>query len=111
MKLQHRYVILFVMFVLAVVSVNLFLAVTSKPSLFSAVQGLPDAIQRRFGAGSAVQSHRFVRQLTAEEFRENPTYKTGIAIVLSVLVVYMSVVDLGTRGQPRSPLTSAVSWF
>ena len=90
---------------------NLFLAVTSKPSLFSAVQGLPDAIQRRFGAGSAVQPHRFARQLTAEEFRENPTYKTGIAIVLSVL--YISFATLGTRGNPKvmSQVTSAVSWF
>ena len=93
MKLQQRYVILFVIFVLAVVSVNLYLTVSSKPSLFNAVQGLPDVIKKRFLAGSQLEPNKFVRQLTAEEFRENPAYKTGIVFV--AFESYISILDMG----------------
>lgn len=83
MKLQQRYVILSVLFVMAVVSVNLYLTVSNKPSLFNAVQELPNEIKKRFLGGSPLERNKFVRHLTAEEFREDPAYKTGTGIIVS----------------------------
>ncbi|KAL8620106.1 hypothetical protein ACOMHN_065226 [Nucella lapillus] len=82
MKLQQRYVILAVLFVICVGGLNLLLVLKIHHGLFSAVQILPGVLKKQFAPETLrPEPNKFVRQLTAEEFRENPAYKTGNPLI------------------------------
>ncbi|XP_076465312.1 polypeptide N-acetylgalactosaminyltransferase 13-like isoform X2 [Babylonia areolata] len=84
MKLHQRYVILAAFAVGLVVSVNLLLTLKTRHNLFTAVQNLPAIVKKSLGSERSdlrPQPNKFVRQLTVEEFRENPAYKTGNPLI------------------------------
>ncbi|XP_070176382.1 polypeptide N-acetylgalactosaminyltransferase 13-like isoform X2 [Littorina saxatilis] len=82
MKLHQRYVIIFVVCVMVLVSVNVFLAVNNKPSLLSNVQSWPEMFKNRPGKESVpTETNRLSRRLTAEEFRKDSKLKTGNPLI------------------------------
>ncbi|KAK7501657.1 hypothetical protein BaRGS_00007088, partial [Batillaria attramentaria] len=81
MKLHQRYVFLLTVFIVALVTVSVILTVTSQQQLYDTVKGVQGVIKRQLEMRQRPVPNKFVRQLTAEEFRENPLYKTGNPLI------------------------------
>lgn len=112
MKLHQRYVVLLVIFIVALVTCSLILTVMNQQQIFQTVKDVQGAFKRQFGiAGPKPEPNKFVRQLTAEEFRENPTFKTGNPLIDDYTNNDLSAPGEFGRPVPISPEMQAnVTW-
>lgn len=78
MKFGQRVVVFLCCCIGILVTISLVLTISTKEKIYDTVQSVRGALKESFQFGLRPEPNKFVRQLTAEEFRENPLYKTGM---------------------------------